>query len=119
MRNLTVTSALFFLLIATNLFGQETGLARPERINGVPVYVMSDPIEKYEIVGQINTGLVQTLKAVGSESSAEALDVRELVRVLVVKAQRKARKGKVPPFDAIVTEDGDYGTLIKFVRVSE
>ena len=83
------------------------------------MYVMSDPVEEYEVVGKVNTGFTQVARAISSESSAEALSIRALTQKLVRKAQRKAKKGKLPQFDAILTEEGDYGTLIRFQRALE
>jgi len=92
----------------------QNGYAKPKKVNGVTVYVMSEPVDNYEVVGQINTLGAQLLTAAFSESSADAMSIADLTNNLTRKALRKQKKGKVQPFDAIITDNGNEGTLIKF-----
>jgi len=102
----------FFILII--LFGASTsitaqdkkGLGRVNKIQGKEVYVMCEPSREYEVVDKINTAVAQFLGVTPTLSN--------MVNTMVDKAVSKENKGKVKPFDAIITTDGDNAILIKF-----
>ena len=98
----------FVILISSNLLAEdnEKGLARVQKVQGKEVYVMCEPVKEYETVETINTQVMQML--------TEDASIEKMVKVMVERAINKEKKGKVKPFDAIITSDGDTAILIKF-----
>jgi hypothetical protein len=116
MKNLsfTITAFVLFILTCYQSQAQNSHCAVPHKINGVIIYVMSEPAAEYNVVGNVNTAGMQTLMALGSDNSTDALNIKQLTTNLVNRSLRKLRKGKLQPFDAIITTTGDSGTCIKF-----
>ncbi|MCI5057327.1 MAG: hypothetical protein MRY83_14525 [Flavobacteriales bacterium] len=115
MKNLTLNfAALIAFMLFSQLSNAQSPCATPQKINGVAVYVMSEPTEDYDVVGNVNTMGAQTLMALASDNSTDALNIKDLTTNLVNRALRKLRKGKLQQFDAIITTTGDSGTCIKF-----
>ena len=81
-------------------------LAKVNRVRGIPVYVMSEPIDDYEVVLEISATLAYL--------AVENPKIDYLIDYLIRTANWKVSKGKIDPYDAILTKNGDYGTLIKF-----
>ena len=99
----------------TSMFSQKNiPCAHVHSVEGVPIYVMSEPSGDYEVVGNVTSTGAQLLVGAFSDGSEDALNIQELAGSLVNVALRKLRKGKVEEFDAIITDDGDNGTLIRF-----
>jgi endoglucanase Acf2 len=77
--------------------------------NNIPVFVMSEPVKEYNVVGAVTnkfrTDTTQTAKA--------PITINDMVDNLVNYAQELAKKDKID-FDAIITTDGLSGSLIKF-----
>jgi len=92
------------LLIAQD--DDKKGLARVQKIQGKEVYVMCEPIKEYEVIETINTQVMQALTGDAS--------IEKMVKTMVERANNKEKKGKVKPFDAIITSDGETAILIKF-----
>ena len=81
-------------------------------MENVPVYLFSTPVESYTETGTVNTTLTG---AIWLMDEYEELAVDEKVRLIVRAAKRKARKGKVAEFDAImINREGWIGTMIRF-----
>jgi hypothetical protein len=76
------------------------------KIQGKEVYVMCEPVREYDVVDKVNSTVAQLLGVAPTLSN--------MVNTLVDKAVNKEQKGKVKPFDAIVTTDGNNAILIKF-----
>ncbi|MCI5058970.1 MAG: hypothetical protein MRY83_22845 [Flavobacteriales bacterium] len=107
-------SALLLLCTITFNLLADDPLARPRKVKGVTVYVMSEPVSKYQIVGEVSTVGWQALVALGSDNSTDAMNIYTLCETLVDMGNRKIRKGHIQSYDAIITDNGDNGTLIKF-----
>lgn len=90
-------------MAATN--DNEKDLARVQRINGKLVFVMSEPLQSYEVVETVNTSVTAMLA--GQQSISD--QVKEMIR----KAMAREKKGKYT-FDAVITSDGSEAILIKF-----
>jgi|ADurb_Cas_02_Slu_FD_contig_123_40504_length_1899_multi_5_in_2_out_0_2 hypothetical protein len=87
------------------------GLARVNKIQGKEVYVICEPERPYEVVDKVNSVVSQLIGV--------SPTVGNMINTLVDKAVNKEKKGKVQPFDAIVTSDGTNAILIKFKEGSE
>jgi hypothetical protein len=112
MKKLLCTLVAFTM--ATFLLAQETkkGLAIVNKRKGVEIYVMCEPVRDYEVTGEV------TKEDLGSWLTAatgnqDNRTVGQMIDTLINNANRKAKKKKLQ-FDAILTEDGQTGTLIKF-----
>jgi hypothetical protein len=81
-------------------------MCRVNKIQGKEVYVMCEPVREYDVVDKVNSTVAQLLGVAPTLSN--------MVNTLVDKAVNKEQKGKVKPFDAIVTTDGNNAILIKF-----
>lgn len=101
---------LFFLLLLcsfTCLSQIDTKLqAKVTKIQGKEVYILCEPNRQYEIIDKVNSSVAQMLGVTPTLSN--------MVNTLVDKAVNKERKGKVQPFDALVSSTGDEAILIKF-----
>lgn len=96
------------LMFSGVVFSQQDNkqLGRVNKIQGKEVYVMCEPVRDYDVVGKVNSAVSQLLGVTPTISN--------MVNTMVDKAVNKERKGKVQPFDAIITSDGDNAILIKF-----
>ena len=112
MVKLFVTSLILLagiLLISANSNqDKDKSLAKAQRIQGKYVFVLCEPVLEYEFVEDVNTSASQML--VGQQ------DIRDQIKDMVNRAIKKEQKGKIGKFDAIMTDNGDVGTLIKFVE---
>ncbi len=110
--NLILIAVFFTFSIAFQSEGDK--LARPVKYKGTLVYVMSEPVDDYEVIENLNSAGAQFLTALVSESSADALNIEELIGKMINRAEKLKKKGKMESYDAIITKDGNEGTLIKF-----
>ncbi|WP_421977164.1 hypothetical protein [Roseivirga seohaensis] len=98
------------LIMATSLpllhNNQEKDLARVERVQGKYVFVMSQPTMDYDVVDDLSTGGTSAL--LGKQS------IDDQIANMVKRGLKRVEKGDIKDFDAIVTPDGQRGTLIKF-----
>jgi len=67
---------------------------------------MSEPVRDYEIIDNINTSVTQLL---GTSPS-----LSKMVNSMLERSVNGEKKGKIEPFDALITSDGDNAILIKF-----
>ena len=92
---------------------ENEGLAIVKKRQGIEVYVMCDPVRDYEIVGEVAAvdaaGVINILAGEEKQQS-----IVEQVDILLKNAKRKVKKEKIPEFDALMTDEGDIGQLIKF-----
>jgi len=96
------------LVSATSNQDKDRSLAKAQRIQGKYVFVLCEPVLDYEFVEDVNTSASKMF--VGQE------DIRAQIKDMVNRAIKKEQKGKIGKFDAIMTDNGDVGTLIKFVE---
>lgn len=90
-----------------------SALARVKKMQGIEIYIQCEPLRKYEVTGSVNNeNAIDVLNAI-SGTETEKRTIKKMIDVLIDNANRKKKKGKVS-FDAILTEDGETGTLIKF-----
>jgi hypothetical protein len=96
------------LMFSGVVFSQQDNkqLGRVNKIQGKEVYVMCEPVRDYDVVDKVNSLVAQLLGVSPTLSN--------MVNTMVDKAVNKEKNGKVQPFDAIITSDGDNAILIKF-----
>lgn len=78
--------------------------------NGMPVFIMSEPVKEYNIVGAVTNKT--NADSAGNNKNMPAT-INEMIDKLIAYAAELSKKNKID-FDAIITEDGLSGTLIKF-----
>jgi hypothetical protein len=105
---LTILPTLLLIMAATMPIAQDQDkdLARVQRIQGKYVFVMSQPTMDYEVVDDLSTGGTSLL--VGKQS------IDDQITNMIKRGMKRVEKGDIKDFDAIVTPDGQRGTLIKF-----
>ena len=103
---------IMLLLSVVNAIGQErkASLATVEKVGGVPLFLFSQPVEKYEVVGKAVSGG----KVFGLVID-ETLNVSDKAQKMVEKALAREKEGKVPAFDALLVDiDKMKSKVIKF-----
>lgn len=99
-----------FAIVAVSLLSfyqvKDNSLARADRLQGVYTFVRCEPLNGYEVVGNMDTGLTSAL--VGQQKMKDLLDE------LISRANKRVEKKKWEKFDGVITEDGYKGTFIKF-----
>jgi hypothetical protein len=105
---LTILPTLLLIMAATMPIAQDQdkALARVQRVQGKYVFVMSQPTMDYEVVDDLSTGGTSLL--VGKQS------IDDQITNMIKRGMKRVEKGDIKDFDAIVTPDGQRGTLIKF-----
>lgn len=88
-----------------------TGLANKH--NGMPVFIMSEPVKEYNIVGAVT--YKNDADSTGNDKNIPST-INGMIDKLLVYAAELAKKNKID-FDAIITEDGLSGTLINLNQV--
>lgn len=108
-RLIQTTLALVFL--STAAFAQASNdLAKVSKVNGVPVYIFSDPINEYEILFSKGTGAkASSIMSDGTVNEG----ISDKVAQFVTRIQRQARRKGVE-FDAILYTGGKQAAAIKF-----
>ena len=107
------TTILIFLFLTTwtSSFSQDQkGLARVNRIDGVDVYFMNEPLNDYEVVFDVSTGLKATSLITGGLINE---GVSEKAAQYVKKAIKEAKKDN-HEFDAIIYSSGKKVIAVKF-----
>ena len=95
-----------------NVIAQErkASLATVEKVNGVPLFLFSQPVEEYEVVGKAVSG-GNVFGLVVDESSGISTKAQRMVE----NALNRVKNGKVPAFDAILVDiDKMKSKAIKF-----
>ncbi len=105
MRNLLAVIIVLLAVSFTNVASEEKGLARVQKVVGKEVYILSEPLREYEVVETVTT----TNSLLGIQAN-----IQKQMEETLTAWNKKAEKGKVKPFDAAVTTDGDKILLIKF-----
>jgi hypothetical protein len=88
----------------------ERGMARVQRLDGVEVYILSEPVRAYETVTSVTTG-------VKAESILTGGLINESISDKVLQFIRRARK-QGASFDAVLYSGGKSIVTIKFTEVS-
>lgn len=98
---------ILLLFLSTQLFAQnERGLARVQKLNGVEVYILCEPLRDYESVTSVTTG-------VKAESILTAGLINENISDKVLQFITRARK-QGAMFDAVQYSGGKNIMTIKF-----
>lgn len=109
MKKLTLLLAL--TLSWTLSFSQDQkGLARVSKIDGIEVYFMNEPLNSYDVVFDVGTGLKATSLATGGLVNE---GVSDKASQFVRKAIKEAKNEK-QDFDAIVYTSGKKVVAVKF-----
>jgi ribosomal protein L25 (general stress protein Ctc) len=107
------TSILIMVMVAswTLSFSQDQkGLARVNRIDGIEVYFMNEPLNDYEVVFDVGTGLKATSLITGGLINE---GVSEKASQFVKKAIKEAKEERYD-FDAIIYSSGKKIVAVKF-----
>lgn len=98
-----------FLFFSIQAFAQkDKGLARVQKLDGVEVYILSEPVRDYETVTSVTTG-------VKAESIITAGLINESITDKVLQFIRRARK-QGATFDAVLYSGGKEIVTIKFTQ---
>ena len=86
------------------------------KVEGVPIYVLSEPDAEYTIVGKVtDQDAVSVLNAISGTPTIRS--IIDQAKIILSNAQRKQKKGKIDEFDAIIIDDdGHVGSCIKFKK---
>lgn len=106
------TILVFFLLTAWTIsFSQDQkGQARVNRIDGVDVYFMNEPLNDYEVVFDVSTGAKATSLLTGGLVNE---GVSEKAAQFVKRAIKEAKEDK-HEFDAIIYSSGKKVIAVKY-----
>ena len=107
----SIFKTLFLLAFIVSLLSlkyqmPDYALNKASKIQGVFVFINSEPIAPYEITGKVSSDDLNTLME-------DCPSLKDNLNALVSNASRKAKKGKFE-FDAIITDDSNTGICIKF-----
>jgi len=98
-------------LIPLAAFAQtDTRTAIVTKHNNIPVFIMSEPVKEYNVVGAVTDKFRTDTIDIQTTSP---LTINDMIDRLVVYAGALAKKDKID-FDAIITTDGKSASLIKF-----
>jgi len=102
----------FILIFSFHLSFSQTqkGLARVNRIDGVDVFFMNEPLNDYEVVFDISTGLKATSLLTGGLVNE---GVSEKAAQFVRRAIKEAKENKYE-FDAIIYSSGKKVIAVKY-----
>lgn len=85
------------------------GLARPYKVNGVNVYVLGEPIRKYQVMETMKGGLkMKSLMTAGLLNNSIEKDIEGFVK----RIQKKTRK--IGGTDAVIYSSGKSATGVKW-----
>lgn len=97
-----VLGMLVVFLVGFSFAPKQDYNARVDKIQGIPVYVLSEPLDDYEVVYT-------------EKNSSRSYSIRETVDNLVSKIRKKQDRNRIGDFDAImISSDGLKATLIKY-----
>ena len=80
------------------------------RHNNIPVFVMSEPVKEYNIVGAVTDKFRTDTTDI---KKTEPVTIDDMINRLVMYANELGKTNKID-FDAIITTDGKSASLIKF-----
>lgn len=104
--NLNILVAAIALLVATGTTlyqDKDNSLAYAERVQGKYVFIMSEPVQEYEVVMDITPGAISLVEP----------EFDDQLESMINRASRKLKKKK-KEWDAIITSDAIRGRAIKF-----
>lgn len=80
------------------------------KYNDIPVFIMSEPVKEYNVVGAVTDKFRTDTLAIKKDAP---VTIDDMIDRLVEYATELGKMNKID-FDAIITTDGKSGTLIKF-----
>lgn len=95
------------------------GLAQVSTRRGVQIYVMSEPVRDYEVVGDIAVNdATSILKALDGQEDGRSFEqkIDALLQNARKRSKKWARKNGDGSYDAIITADGEEGIAIRFTE---
>ena len=111
LKNLMKNFIIIFLFFSIQAFAQKNkGLARVQRLDGVEVYILSEPLREYETVTSVTTG-------VKAESILTGGLINESISDKVLQFIRRANK-QGATFDAVMYSGGKNIVTIRFTDTS-
>ena len=109
MRKITL---LFALIFTVNFYAQDVPLAKVKKVNGIEVYILSEPVRDYEVVlGGRNKLQWGSFLTGGLFVPAIDDKISKFIKAVQEKAEEEGVK-----FDAIVYTDGRNVSAIKFTE---
>ena len=109
MRKITL---LFALIFTVNFYAQDVPLAKVKKVNGIEVYILSEPLRDYEVVlGGRNKLQWGSFLTGGLFVPAIDDKISKFIKAVQEKAEEEGVK-----FDAIVYTDGRNVSAIKFTE---
>jgi len=107
MKTLILFCGLFLAVSFTSINSDDKGLGRVQKIAGKEVYVLSEPVRDYDVIETLTTNLSTALMG-------KPDPINKQLEEVIQRGLKRVDKGKIQPFDAAVTSDGENITLIKF-----
>jgi len=94
--------AILCLLVGFSFAPKKDRNARVTKIQGIPVYVMAEPLDDYEVIGT-------------ETNASRSYSISTTVDDIVTKIRKKEDRKRIVAFDAIIiSDDGSKATLIKY-----
>jgi len=110
MKSLFTLLVLFQIAITPYNQKSDAPEAIVEEVKGIPIFMYSEPIESYEILGK-----AMTFKEIISIATLDKTSVHEKAEKIVDMVLQKKENGDIPDFDAIIIDIIDDKThVIKF-----
>lgn len=104
-----ITLLIAFLFITTT-YAQEKDLARVQKVNGIEVYILSEPLRDYEVAfGEGNKVQWTSFFTAGLINESISTKVSKFVKGVLDEAEKEGVQ-----VDAVVYTDGKTVTAIKF-----
>lgn len=110
MRTIFILFAVAFLINSGFKSDEEKGLARVSKIQGIEVYVLSEPLRDYEVISDVGTGLSTTSAVTGGLVNESIADK---ISTFVRKAMKQNSR-----IDAVVYSSGKRIVGIRFKDTS-
>lgn len=109
MRKITL---LFAFIFSMNFYAQDVPLAKVNKVNGVEVYVLSEPLRDYEVVfGGDNKIQWGSFVTAGIVNSSIETRMSKFVKAVQEKSEEEGKE-----FDAVIYTDGKNVSAIKFTE---
>lgn len=109
MKKFTLVLALF---LSVSIYAQKPPLAKVNKVNGVEVYVLSEPLRDYEVVfGGDNKIQWGSFVTGGLLNASIETRMSKFVKAVQEKSEAEDRK-----FDAVIYTDGKNVSAIKFLE---
>lgn len=111
---------LIFILLLGSFGAHAQDSARVNTRQGIQIYVFCQPLRPYEVVKRVNNEDLQDAStavtdAINGTKTVRCKSLTENLDIMIDEAVRLKSKKKSPVvFDAIMTDDGTNGSLIKW-----